>query len=176
MSGLSQDIYICNTQDLIKAINSYNEQLAIKILLTHEINFSIIYETKTFLICACENKLNNLSEDGADIGKYMFIFDLYNYFSNYLIMNDVNHYKICSYLQLVKNDTDEITFLSLLDSNNKRLIKLTNKYLRNVLLQPTTIPSLTFKTITDFVEIRGNTRFAVIKFNAKPAESTRLGT
>ena len=74
-----------------------------------------------------ENKLNNLSEDGADIGKYMFIFDLYNYFSNYLIMNDVNHYKICSYLQLVKNDTDEITFLSLLDSNNKRLIKLNHE-------------------------------------------------
>jgi len=74
-----------------------------------------------------QNKLNSLNSDGSDIGKYILIFNLYNYYSSYLLMNDVNHYKIGTYLQLISktdNDKEEITFLSLLDTNNKRLIKL----------------------------------------------------
>lgn len=74
-----------------------------------------------------QNKLNTLNSDGSDIGKYILIYDLYNYYSTYLLMNDVNHYKIGSYLQLISkndNDKEEITFLSLLDANNKKLIKL----------------------------------------------------
>ena len=45
-------------------------------------------------------------------------------------MNDIYQYKIGVYLQLIaklKNDETEVTFLSLLDSSNKRLIKLTHE-------------------------------------------------
>jgi len=77
-----------------------------------------------------EKKINELSNTGSDIGKYILIYNLYNYFSNYITMNDIYQYKIGVYLQLIaklKNDETEVTFLSLLDSSNKRLIKLTHE-------------------------------------------------
>ena len=77
-----------------------------------------------------ENKLKNIDGDGSNIGKFLFMYNLYNYFSSYLIMNDINHYRICRYLGLLditKEDKEEITFISLLDSNNKRLIKLSHE-------------------------------------------------
>jgi hypothetical protein len=45
-------------------------------------------------------------------------------------MNDVYQYKIGTYLQLIpklKNDNEEVSFLSLLDCSNKRLIKLSHE-------------------------------------------------
>ena len=81
-----------------------------------------------------ENKLNELNEENNEIGKYLIIYNIYNFFSNYLIMNDLNQYKLGVYLRLIskKNDdkSDDITFLSLLDSNNKRLIKLSHEDLK----------------------------------------------
>jgi hypothetical protein len=77
-----------------------------------------------------EKKINNLGDGDSDIGKYMLIYNLYNYFSNYITMNDVYQYKIGTYLQLIpkiKNDNEEVSFLSLLDSSNKRLIKLSHE-------------------------------------------------
>jgi hypothetical protein len=47
-----------------------------------------------------EKKINDLSDAGNNIGKYMLIYNLYNYFSNYITMNDVYQYKIGTYLQL----------------------------------------------------------------------------
>jgi len=77
-----------------------------------------------------ENKINYSTKEENNIGKYIFIYDLYRYFSEYIFMNDINEYKIGNYLTLIKkndnnnNDTEKLTFISLLDTNNKRLIKL----------------------------------------------------
>ena len=79
-----------------------------------------------------ENKINKLNDDGEDIGKYMYIYNLYNYFSEFLIMNDVNIYRIGIYLRMIenKNNNDKITFIALLDNSNKRLIKLHHEELK----------------------------------------------
>ena len=78
-----------------------------------------------------EKKINDLSEKGSDIGKYMLIYDLYNFFSNYITINDVYQYKIGVYLRLIKkldsDKDDDITFIGLLDHSNKRLIKLSHE-------------------------------------------------
>jgi hypothetical protein len=77
------------------------------------------------------NKIKNIKkDDNNNIRKYLMMYNIYMYFENYLYMNDIMKEKIKRYFGISSNDeekdpinTADITFIGLLDSNERKLLK-----------------------------------------------------
>jgi hypothetical protein len=69
------------------------------------------------------NKVNEIDEPGSDLAKYLFMYDLYMYFDDYAYTNDIVRDDLKNYLKLGEKDNDR-TFISFLDANERKLIKL----------------------------------------------------
>jgi hypothetical protein len=69
------------------------------------------------------SKINDIEQPLNNIGKYLFMYDIYMYFDEYIYMNDVVKEDIKSYLKISETSSDR-TFISFLDSNERKLIKL----------------------------------------------------
>jgi hypothetical protein len=70
------------------------------------------------------NKVNEIDEPGSDLAKYLFMYDLYMYFDDYGYINDVVKDDLKNYLKLGDKDNSDRTFISFLDANERKLIKL----------------------------------------------------
>jgi len=72
-----------------------------------------------------QNLTLELEEDNTNhLGKFLFIYDLYTYFQEYLYMNDVNKELIkTNFMNMMAGNNPDKPFISLLDSNERRLIK-----------------------------------------------------
>ena len=72
------------------------------------------------------NKVNNIDDPGSDLGKYLFMYDLYMYFDEYMYMNDIVRDDLKRYLNIgddTNNTENTRTFISFLDANERKLIK-----------------------------------------------------
>jgi len=84
--------------------------------------FNILFDTtkKTELNNLFSDKVLELNEDNSgDIGRFLIIYDIYMFFSEYMYLTDEKQMELRNYF--TKQDK---SFLSYLDSNDKRLIKL----------------------------------------------------
>jgi len=76
------------------------------------------------------NKVKTIKVDNENsIRKYLMMYNIYMYFEEYLYMNDVMKEKIKNYFGISKDENgDEVkqdtTFIGLLDSNERKLLKL----------------------------------------------------
>ena len=77
-------------------------------------------------------KVKNIKKDvDNNIRKYLMMYNIYMYFENYLYMNDIMKEKIKRYFGISSNneeiepitETPDITFIGLLDSNERKLLK-----------------------------------------------------
>ena len=69
------------------------------------------------------SKINDIEQPSNNIGKYLFMYDIYMYFDEYIYMNDVIKEDIKSYFKIGETPSNR-TFISFLDSNERKLIKL----------------------------------------------------
>jgi len=69
------------------------------------------------------NKVDEIDEQNSDLAKYLFMYDLYMYFDDYAYTNDIVRDDLKNYLKLGDNESDR-TFISFLDANERKLIKL----------------------------------------------------
>ena len=77
-------------------------------------------EVDTFLA----NKVNDIDEPNSDLSKYLFMYDLYMYFDDYGYTNDIVRDDLKNYLKLGDKEDSNRTFISFLDANERKLIKL----------------------------------------------------
>jgi hypothetical protein len=71
------------------------------------------------------NKVNEIDEPTSDLAKYLFMYDLYMYFDDYGYTNDIVRDDLKNYLKLGDNEENSTrTFISFLDANERKLIKL----------------------------------------------------
>jgi hypothetical protein len=77
------------------------------------------------------NKIKNIKkDDNNNIRKYLMMYNIYMYFENYLYMNDIMKDKIKIFFGINKYNEEkdpkymaDITFIGLLDSNERKLLK-----------------------------------------------------
>ena len=69
----------------------------------------------------------NTNTNDNDIRKYLMMYNIYMYFEEYLYMNDVMKDKIGNYFGIINDDNEipeTITLIGLLDSNERKLLKV----------------------------------------------------
>lgn len=72
------------------------------------------------------DKMTDIDTNANDIRKYLMMYNIYMYFEEYLYMNDVMKDKIANYFGIINDDNgiqEPITFIGLLDSNERKLLK-----------------------------------------------------
>jgi hypothetical protein len=70
------------------------------------------------------NKVNDMNEPNSDLSKYLFMYDIYMYFDEYAFTNDIVRDDLKNYLKIGDKTDSTRTFISFLDANERKLIKL----------------------------------------------------
>jgi thymidylate synthase len=70
------------------------------------------------------NKVNEIEEPTSDLAKYLFMYDLYMYFDDYGYTNDIVRDDLKNYFKIGDKEDSDRTFISFLDANERKLIKL----------------------------------------------------
>lgn len=73
------------------------------------------------------DKVANINTNDNNIRKYLMMYNIYMYFEEYLYMNDVMKDKIGNYFGIINDDNEipeTITLIGLLDSNERKLLKV----------------------------------------------------
>jgi hypothetical protein len=69
--------------------------------------------------------VENVDQPSTNLSKYLLMYDLYMYFDEYVYMNDVVKDDLRKYFKLVVDENSpNKTFISFLDANERKLIKL----------------------------------------------------
>jgi ketosteroid isomerase-like protein len=69
------------------------------------------------------NKVNDIDDPTSDLAKYLFMYDIYMYFDEYSNMNDIVRDELKNYFKIGDKESTR-TFISFLDANERKLIKL----------------------------------------------------
>ena len=69
------------------------------------------------------NKVNEIDEATSDLAKYLFMYDIYMYFDEYSNINDIVRDELKNYFKIGDKESTR-TFISFLDANERKLIKL----------------------------------------------------
>jgi hypothetical protein len=69
-------------------------------------------------------KVDEVDQQPNDLSKYLIMYDIYMYFDEYVYMNDVVKEDLRNYFKLGEEDASNKTFISFLDANQRKLIKL----------------------------------------------------
>lgn len=68
--------------------------------------------------------VEDIDQPSTNLSKYLLMYDLYMYFDEYVYMNDVVKDDLRKYFKLVPENNIDKTFISFLDANQRKLIKL----------------------------------------------------
>jgi hypothetical protein len=68
--------------------------------------------------------VEDIDQSSTNLSKYLLMYDLYMYFDEYVYMNDVVKDDLRKYFKLVPENNIDKTFISFLDANQRKLIKL----------------------------------------------------
>ena len=114
-----------------------------------------------------QNMVVELQEEESitNLGKFLLIYDLYIYFQDYLYITDDKNKIIQDYFnKMMQNEDPSITFISLLDLNERRLIKPSHEELPFYNQIPTDKIEYFKKINTDVGEIINKVNKSIIKY------------
>ena len=135
----------------------------------NEIFYKLLTDTtkKDEIDIKFQNMVVELQEEESitNLGKFLLIYDLYIYFQDYLYITDDKNKIIQDYFnKMMQNEDPSITFISLLDLNERRLIKPSHEELPFYNQIPTDKIEYFKKINTDVGEIINKVNKSIIKY------------
>ena len=135
----------------------------------NEIFYKLLTDTtkKDEIDTKFQNMVLELQEEESitNLGKFLLIYDLYIYFQDYLYITDDKNKIIQDYFnKMMQNEDPSITFISLLDLNERRLIKPSHEELPFYNQIPTDKIEYFKKINTDVGEIINTVNKSIIKY------------